>query len=204
MDLSRNLLQRKFLIFALVGLAVGLAFVLVFILKESNQNVSSPLNPNSAALDKQEEVRPGIPVRLKIPKLNVDSAIEHVGLTPQGDVDVPKGANNAGWFNRWPRPGEKGSSVIVGHYGWRDNVPAVFDNLHKLQQGDRIYVKDKKGLTTTFEVRKSRKYDPEARAEDVFRSNDGGAHLNLITCEGDWNKEQNSYSKRLVVFTDKL
>lgn len=204
MDLLRNLPRRKFLIFALLGLAVCLAFVLIFILKGPNQNVSSPLNPNSVALDKQEEANPGLPARLKIPKLNIDSYIEPIGLTPQGDVDVPKGISNAGWFNRWPRPGEKGSSVIVGHYGRRDNMPAVFDNLHKLQQGDKIFVEDKKGLTTTFEVRESRKYNSKAQAKDVFRSTDGAAHLNLITCEGDWNKKRNSYSMRLVVFTDKL
>lgn len=203
MNLSRNLPQRKFLILALLGLAVCLAFVVVFILIRSNQNASLPLNPNSA-LDKQAEASPGLPARLKIPKLNIDSSIEPIGLTPQGDVGVPKGIKNAGWFNRWPRPGEEGSSVIVGHYGWRDNIPAVFDNLHKLQQGDKIYIEDKQGLVTAFEVRESRKYDPKARAKDVFRSYDGLAHLNLITCEGNWNKEKNSYSKRRVVFTDKL
>jgi hypothetical protein len=38
----------------------------------------------------------------------------------------------------------------------------------------------------------------------VFASNDGGAHLNLITCAGEWNKGKKSYSERLVVFADKV
>ncbi|PIZ82226.1 MAG: class F sortase, partial [Parcubacteria group bacterium CG_4_10_14_0_2_um_filter_41_6] len=38
---------------------------------------------------------------------------------------------------------------------------------------------------------------------EVFNSSDGKAHLNLITCTGVWNKEDNAFSERLVVFTDK-
>jgi len=34
-------------------------------------------------------------------------------------------------------------------------------------------------------------------------SSDAKAHLNLITCEGVWDKVSKSYSKRLVVFTDR-
>ncbi|MFZ2299818.1 MAG: class F sortase [Candidatus Moraniibacteriota bacterium] len=52
-------------------------------------------------------------------------------------------------------------------------------------------------------VRESRSFDPDADALDVFSSDDGKAHLNLITCEGVWDKASKRYSKRLVVFTDK-
>ena len=31
--------------------------------------------------------------------------------------------------------------------------------------------------------------------------NDGN-HLNLITCDGEWNEDQKTFSKRLVVFSD--
>ena len=79
----------------------------------------------------------------------------------------------------------------------------MFDNLYKLTPGDKIYVEDEKGATTTFVVRESQKYNPNADALKVFISNDGKSHLNLITCEGVWDKVFKSYSKRLVVFADK-
>lgn len=118
-------------------------------------------------------------------------------------MDVPKGPNDVAWFNLGPRPGEIGSAVISGHYGWKNNIPAVFDNLHKLRKGDKVYVEDKNGATITFVVRELRTYDQNEDASDVFGSSDGKAHLNLVTCTGTWNKAQKSYSKRLVVFTDK-
>ncbi len=96
-----------------------------------------------------------------------------------------------------------GSAVMAGHYGWLNNSPAIFDNLSKLQTGDKVYIEDDKGLVISFVVREIRSYDPKADATDVFSSSDGKSHLNLITCEGIWNKASGSYSKRLVVFTDK-
>lgn len=142
-------------------------------------------------------------LRLKIPRINVDAAVESVGLTPDGAMDAPKGPADAAWFNLGPRPGEIGSAVVDGHFGRYNGVPAVFDNLSKLQKGDKLYVEDDTGATTIFVVRESRSYDPKADATDVFGSSDGKAHLNLITCEGVWDKTQKSYSDRLVVFADK-
>ena len=49
-------------------------------------------------------------------------AVEDVGLTPGGAMDVPKGPSDVAWFDLGPRPGEVGSAVIAGHEGWKDNI----------------------------------------------------------------------------------
>ncbi len=145
-----------------------------------------------------------LPVQIQIPKINLSASLESVGLTSDGAVGVPKAPANAAWFNAGPRPGEKGSAVIVGHYGrWKNGDGSVFDNINTLKKGDKLYVKNGKGTTITFIVKEIKKYDPDATAVDVFNSNDGKSHLNLITCEGAWNKISKSYSQRLVVFTDR-
>jgi sortase (surface protein transpeptidase) len=64
-----------------------------------------------------------------------------------------------------------------------------------------VYVKDDTGTTIPFVVREIRIYNP-GYAEEVFSSNDG-VHLNLVTCDGVWDGSTKSYTKRLVVFTDK-
>jgi LPXTG-site transpeptidase (sortase) family protein len=150
-----------------------------------------------------EQVRAGSPVRLTIPRIGVDAVLESVGLTAEGAVAVPKGPANAAWFDLGPRPGEVGSAVITGHFGWKDNLPAVFDDLSSLRAGDSLLVEDEKGVVTVFVVRELRTYGEYEDAPDVFSSSDGKAHLNLVTCEGIWNKSSKSYSKRLVVFADK-
>ena len=142
--------------------------------------------------------------RLKIPKINIDSAIESVGLTTNGEMDAPKDPINVGWFNLGARPGDIGSAVIAGHYGvWKNGAGPAFNDLHKLREEDQLYVEDDNGETTTFVVQGSQTYDPNADASGVFTSNDGKAHLNLITCEGEWDEVSKNYSKRLIVFADK-
>lgn len=142
----------------------------------------------------------GLPVRLKIPVINVDSAIENVGLTPKRDMEVPINSIDVGWYDLGPRPGEKGSAVIDGHFDGENGEVAVFTNLYKLKQGDKIYTEDNKGITSTFVVKESRTYDP-GYSGDIFSRSDG-IHLNLITCDGVWDGIKKSYSKRLVVFAD--
>jgi LPXTG-site transpeptidase (sortase) family protein len=158
---------------------------------------------NAAYLLKQEQARPGLPVRLKIPGINVDSAFEYVGLTSQGAVGIPLDPNNAAWYNLGPRPGDVGSAVITGHVNWYYGATGVFANLRKVKPGDKIVVQDDKGADISFVVREIRSYDAAADAVDVFISNDGKAHLNLITCEGVWDRSAQQYTKRLVVFADK-
>lgn len=146
----------------------------------------------------------GLPVRLQIPSIGVNSAIEDAYITPDGRMDVPAGTVNVAWFAIGTIPGQTGSAVIGGHYGIDDGVPKVFFNLNKLVVGDKVYVVDDFDNTLAFMVRSIRLYDRNAEASSVFYSNDGLAHLNVITCEGEWNKVNDSYPDRRVVFTDSI
>jgi sortase A len=195
-------------------LGVMFSSVIIIFLIHLNPSVvtsvpNSPMVPDSSAAKSLEanntEIRTGsnFSSRLKIPAIGVDAGLESVGLTTEGSVDVPKDPVNAAWFNLGPHPGEIGNAIIDGHFGWKSGAPAVFDNLHKLRKGDKIFVEDGKGTTTTFVVREYRVYGSNDSVSYVFSSSDGKAHLNLITCEGTWDKIQKSYSNRLVVFADK-
>lgn len=151
---------------------------------------------------KQADV--GLPIRLKIPKIKVDAAIEYVGLNSKGEMGIPKLPRNTAWYNLGPRPGTIGSAAIAGHLNWYSGATGVFANLSKLRIGDKIMVRDDQGATSTFIVRKIRMYTSKEDASEVFVSNDGRSHLNLITCDGVWDKKAKQYSKRLVVFADKV
>ncbi|MDD2487470.1 MAG: class F sortase [Candidatus Gracilibacteria bacterium] len=146
---------------------------------------------------------PGILIaRLKIPKIGINTILENVGLTPKGALGVPKGIVNAGLYSLGPAPGENGNAIIDGHFGWINKKPAVFNDLHKLIRGDKIYVHDKKGSIVTFIVSGSRIYKSDDKASEIFISSDGKSHLNLITCQGTWDKKRKEYSDRLVIFAD--
>ncbi|MCR4333529.1 MAG: class F sortase [Patescibacteria group bacterium] len=189
-------MQKKRVLRSLLIIAVGAtAFCLVY--------AASLIRPPNPEIIVSVGANIGLPARLRIPALNIDATVEQVGLTPLGAMDVPKGPSDVAWYELGPRPGEDGSAVIAGHEGWKDSIPAVFDNLFKISAGDKIYVTDENGATSVFIVKKTRIFDEDQEVPSVFNSNDGKAHLNLITCAGVWNAVTKSFSKRLVVFADK-
>jgi LPXTG-site transpeptidase (sortase) family protein len=145
----------------------------------------------------------GAPLRLKIPSIKVDAAIEHVAIKKDGSMDTPKLPKNTAWYKLGPKPGEIGSAVIAGHVNWWNGAVSAFANLNKVKIGDKVYVQNDKGEVVTFTVRKIRRLDVAADATDVFISTDGKAHLNLVTCIGVWNKKTRQYSQRLIVFADR-
>lgn len=213
--------KRGLLIVVPSGFVLFVALLLNFIPKNSTQgnsavlvenvsahsnqeNIAAPSNQeNIAAYSNQEQEAVGLPVRLKIPVIHVDSAVIPVGLASDGTMDAPKDPAEVAWYSFGARPGETGSAVIAGHYDWTNNTPAVFDNLHKLSKGDKIYVEDENGASATFVMREIRTYGKDDDASNVFGANDDKAHLNLITCAGVWNRAKKTYTKRLIVFTDK-
>ncbi|MDP3882438.1 MAG: class F sortase [Candidatus Staskawiczbacteria bacterium] len=196
--------KRTLLITLFVGCVFFLSLLFCFILERSITASPKSIIENVVLVSKPKPIIPGLPLRLKIPNISIDAPIDSVGVTFDGAVDVPKGPADVAWFNLGPRPGDIGSAVITGHYGtWKNGGGSVFDNLNKLIPGDKIYVEDEKGMIITFVVRELRIYGQNEYAPGVFNSDDGKAHLNLITCAGDWIESQKTYSNRLVVFTDK-
>lgn len=140
-----------------------------------------------------------LPVKIKIPALSINAAVQHLGLTPDGLMDIPTDHANAAWYQAGSRPGEIGNAVIAGHYG---TANSVFNDLGKLKEGDEIITESDKGESISFTITRSEIYGAAADASEVFFSTDGLAHLNLITCTGNWDKITKSYPSRLIIFAD--
>ncbi len=141
------------------------------------------------------------PVRLVIPKIGLDAAVEDVGLTADNAMASPSGPDTVGWYKLGPRPGNKGSAVIDGHSGYADGTAAAFDDLPELHKGDTLYVEDARGRLATFVVRRTKLYARDADAAEVFAPT-ASRRLNLITCTGSFDVAAGTHSQRLVVFAD--
>lgn len=144
-----------------------------------------------------------IPIRLLIPNIDVDARVVGAGIGSDGAMDIKENPDEVAWYNLGPRPGDEGAAVIAGHYGWKNGHGSIFNDLHTLRVGDTLSTKSKTGAVASFIVKSSKVYDPGDDASEIFKSHDGKAHLNLVTCEGAWVDAKQSYSRRLVVFTDK-
>jgi LPXTG-site transpeptidase (sortase) family protein len=193
------------LVAALAALAAG-----AYLLFASDDGSESPAASAAELTDPAVEpaspaavpkVTYGLPVRLVIPKIGVDAAVEKVGLTSRRDMASPSRADTVGWYKFGPRPGNEGSAVIDGHSGYADDREAVFDDLPKLKVGDKLFVKDAKGKRLAFVVRRKVLFARNASAAEVFGTTKK-RRLNLITCTGSFDVAAGTHSKRLVVFTE--
>lgn len=145
-----------------------------------------------------------LPDRLIIPKLDIDTDIQHVGITKAGNMAAPDNFVDVSWYKFGTLPGERGSAVISGHEDNAISTPAVFYDLHKLVVGDEVIVVGEDGERLRFRVTKTEihPYNLSGPAlENIFNAKDAN-RLNLITCAGDWLPSAKTNDKRLVVYTE--
>lgn len=158
----------------------------------------------SKLIEKQPPVENiGLPVRLKIPAIDVDAKVQSVGLTATGRMGIPSNFTDVAWYKLNPRPGQSGSAVIDGHLDNARDANAVFARLNELKSGDEVFVVDEKNIELKFIVLGSVVYnDISAPLNEIFDKSGSVAKLNLITCDGAWDQEKKNYDKRLVVYTE--
>ena len=156
--------------------------------------------PTAAPTATPVSLAAGVPVRLIIPRLGIDTQVEQVGMLADGSMGVPANVWHVAWFNLGTRPGNVGNAVIDGHLDSATG-PAVFLWLRNLQLGDRLFVTDDMGVQRTFEVVDRENYGiKSAPLQHIFGSTDQRS-LNLITCSGAWDNKDHIYDQRLVVYT---
>jgi hypothetical protein len=142
------------------------------------------------------------PVRLRIPRIAVDTRITALALNPDRTVQVPpiEPGSPAGWYRHSPTPGELGPAVLLGHSTAGKYGPAVFYRLAELRPGDRIEVERADGLVARFVVQRVASY-PKSRfpTAEVYGDTDHAA-LRLVTCGGDRAPGQSHYPDNVIAF----
>jgi hypothetical protein len=143
------------------------------------------------------------PVALQIPAIGVRTRLVQLGITRQGALQVPSSPSVAGWYTDSPRPGEIGSSIIVGHI---DSFlgPGVFYRLRELRPGDRIYVRQADGRSAVFEVTAVHQYPKAQFPAAAVYGPVPDAELRLITCGGTFDNATRSYLSNIVVYSTEL
>ncbi len=140
---------------------------------------------------------PPRPVRLLIPALQVDAAVENVGVDAGGALGTPQNVWNVGWFSPGPAPGASGDAVVDGHLGL-PGYPLVFSRLAKLHVGDLIKVVSADLTTRSFAVASVTSWPALSHPTGLFATA-GPPRLSLITCGGEYSWSSQTYADRVVV-----
>ncbi|OII59802.1 class F sortase [Streptomyces sp. CC53] len=138
--------------------------------------------------------------RVRIEALKVDAPVMDVGLDAEGWISAPppQDRNLAGWYQNGISPGQRGTSVIVGHVD-NEEGPAVFYGLGSLKPGQRVEVTRYDGRVAVFQV-----YGVEVFSKDDFPGvrvygDTGHPELRVITCGGGYSRA-GGYDGNVVVF----
>lgn len=140
------------------------------------------------------------PIRVTIPRIDVEAEIENVGLLPNGQMEEPDTMDGVAWYELGKKPGDQGSAVLAGHVDSKTG-PAIFYDLNKLEKGDEIIVTGEEGEPLTFIVQDKVAYPREEAPVQKIFGYSFRRQLNLITCTGEFNRDAGTHDERLVVYT---
>lgn len=142
---------------------------------------------------------PEDPKRIVIEKIQVDSLIQRVGVDQHNKVAVPSNVHLAAWFTESVQPGKTGLSVIDAHVSGR-SMDGLFKNLNQLTTGDEFRVERGDGKVLRYRVMETKTVLESESAEILFSQNSKTkSQLNLITCSGSFDRQNNQYTDRTIV-----
>jgi hypothetical protein len=139
------------------------------------------------------------PVRLVVPALGVDAAVDAVGVAADGSMALPTDVDRVGWYRFGPVPGAEGSAVLAGHVdGWDQGLGALAP-LREAAVDDEVLVTDAVGTTTRWRVVGRELLEKEALPVDTLFARAGDPRLVLVTCGGPYLPDLRSYRDNVVV-----
>jgi hypothetical protein len=188
------------------GSALGVAASAQQHAPQPAQSAAGATGPGSVTGPAAKTVGPSLPrsepVSLDIPAIGVKSGLLHLGLNPDGSLQVPPlfaVPSEAAWYKYSATPGQIGPSVLEGHvdstYG-----PSVFFRLGALVPGNTVDVTRADGTVAVFRVTGVRSYPKADWPWQLIFGSTNYAALRLITCGGTFDYATGHYLSNTVVF----
>jgi sortase (surface protein transpeptidase) len=139
------------------------------------------------------------PVRIEIPSIRVDSAIDPMGLNPDGSLQVPTDFARTGYYTGRSRPGDAGPAIVVGHIDDKSG-PAAFYRLRDLRPGAEVRIHRADNSVVIFAVERAKEVSKNAFPTDEVYGPTSDPTLRLITCGGSFDRSTGHYRDNTVVF----
>lgn len=145
------------------------------------------------------------PRMLRIDSLNIAAKVRPMGINSIGAIAAPINIYDSGWYTGSSKPGAAGAMFIDGHASGATRK-GLFAYIDTLQIGNTVSVERGDGQLFTYKVVHVETVSKDAvDMTKALRTYDGVKEgLNLMTCTGAWIKEQKTYDKRAIVYTERV
>ena len=140
-----------------------------------------------------------VPERLTSTDLDLSAQVDAVGVDDESQVEVPEDVTSVGWYRFGPTPGDRGSSVLVGHVDSAEQGRGALWALHDAETDDVVTVHMSDGSKHDFRVVAREQIDKSELPVAELFDREGDPRLTLITCGGDFDTADASYTANVVV-----
>jgi LPXTG-site transpeptidase (sortase) family protein len=136
------------------------------------------------------------PVKLVIPRIDLEAPVVPVGTEPDGTMSAPKTAQDVGWWQG--RKAGMGNVLLDGHHDWNGRFGSFY-RLPELKPGDKIILYgDSKKKALTYKLVWLKNYDRNIDATDLLGNKSGKQIATLITCAGVFDVAAGTRQQRAV------
>lgn len=217
---TKHLFKKLSLALAIIGLSLGIAFVVDYFYQQHfgepisipipgpiSNIISTPI-PEEKEVTKQEvaeyRVAPDKPRYFSLPILGIHNArILQVGKDPKThEIGTPPGIYDVGWFNQSGLPGNNQTIILDGHNGG-PTKDGVFKRLGNATVGNNLTIERGDGQVFTYKITdnyivKLDDFNQSAMDKVMAKVNDQET-ISIITCSGRWLKDKQTYDQRTIV-----
>lgn len=151
-------------------------------------------SPKRAVVD--ERVFPG---RLASRDLDLDLPVRPVGVTENGEMELPDTVDTVGWYRFGAHPAARtGTTVLAAHVDTRAEGLGPFARLRDAHEGDEITVVDRAGRESRYRVADVRSLAKKRIDWQQVFDRGGNPRLVLITCGGAYDQDSGYRDNVLV------
>jgi len=162
----------------------------------------TPVAANAASTYQVAADEPRI---LTIASLNISARIKPMGVNSIGAIAAPVNIYDSGWYTGSTKPGTIGAAFIDGHASGATRK-GLFAYIDTLKNGNEVSIERGDGQVLKYKVVHTETVSKDSvDMSKVLRTYDGAREgLNLMTCTGTWIKNERTYDKRAIVYTERV
>ncbi|WP_053063623.1 class F sortase [Nocardiopsis sp. RV163] len=143
---------------------------------------------------------PAEPERLLSHDLGLSAPVDPVGVDDDSQVEVPSDITRVGWYRFGPGAGAtSGSAVLVGHVDSAEQGRGALWPLGGADVDDVVEVELSDGTAHAYRIVARELIDKEELPTEEIFARRGPHRLTLVTCGGEFDPENTSYSHNIVV-----
>ena len=154
----------------------------------------------SSALDQNQAPPALVPQRIRVDSLEIDMAVEPVGLAADGAMELPKKPSLAAWYRFGPSPASAtGATVIAAHVDSLVYDIGPFAQLASASAGTEIVVTTDDGQDRRYAVESVQTVTKQEVPWDAIFDRNGPNRLTLVTCGGEFDYDAKTYLSNVIV-----